>query len=300
MRRRQRQQRRRLQLGLRRSRRAPRSKPNNTTAQATSNPVQITGDTTITGAIAPIADLDTYRLVVATATVIRFETFSSLYDCVPAATTIDLRLFDSAGATILADMAGQGIGQCGEIAFFLAAGTYFIRVEERGNNAAIAAYTLQVDYQTNRGAESEVRDQTGPERRHRGVGPRASWAPTTRTCSVTTSTPRTPTSTPSRCRAARASARRSSRVTGPRRRASPTASTACSRCSTRPGGLIAEDDDDGRGFCSLLDGSGTTPLDAGARNTSTTAQQYYIMVRRSSLAAGTQQNFIYRLVVTFR
>src|SRR5690606_25462875 len=63
---------------------------------------------------------------------------------------------------------------------------------------------------------------------------------------------------------------------------------------------IVDDDDAGRGFCSMIDGSGAAPLDPAARNISTSDQIYYLMVRRSNFAVGTQQQFVYRLQVSFR
>ena len=63
---------------------------------------------------------------------------------------------------------------------------------------------------------------------------------------------------------------------------------------------LADDDDDGRGYCSTIDGSGATPLDAAARNSSASVQTYYLMVRRSTFASTTQGAFVYRLQVTLR
>jgi hypothetical protein len=51
---------------------------------------------------------------------------------------------------------------------------------------------------------------------------------------------------------------------------------------------LVDDDDDGRGYCSMIDGTGATPQDAAARNATTTMKTYYLMVRASRLreAAG--------------
>src|SRR5262249_35211382 len=63
--------------------------------------------------------------------------------------------------TIINDLTGSGIGQCGAIVVFLDVGTYFIKVVERGSNAIIGTYLLQVAYQTARGAEAEPVGVTG-------------------------------------------------------------------------------------------------------------------------------------------
>ena len=66
------------------------------------------------------------------------------------------------------------------------------------------------------------------------------------------------------------------------------------------GVMIAEDDNDGRGFCSLIDGAGSAPLDAAARNPTDTPQTYYPMLRRSLMATPQQRVFVYRAQVSFR
>jgi hypothetical protein len=64
--------------------------------------------------------------------------------------------------------------------------------------------------------------------------------------------------------------------------------------------LINSDDDTGRGFCSLIDGTGTAPLDPSARNGTADAQTYYLMVTASNLASTSGGQFVYRLQVTIR
>jgi hypothetical protein len=66
------------------------------------------------------------------------------------------------------------------------------------------------------------------------------------------------------------------------------------------GAVLAEDNDSGRGLCSLIDGTGGTPMDPGAHNTASVAKTYYLMVRASGLATPTNAMFAYRLQVTIR
>ncbi|MFT3771987.1 MAG: pre-peptidase C-terminal domain-containing protein [Minicystis sp.] len=62
---------------------------------------------------------------------------------------------------------------------------------------------------------------------------------------------------------------------------------------------LTEDDDNGRGYCSLLDGTGGTPSNPPAHNLA--AGTYYLQVRASVVSqSGTAGQFDYRLVVTIR
>lgn len=68
---------------------------------------------------------------------------------------------------------------------------------------------------------------------------------------------------------------------------------------TDAGVAIADDDDDGRGYCSKIDGTGTLPDDIGAHRLA--AGTYYLQVRASSLSqTGDQGVFSYRLAITLR
>jgi len=272
--------------------------PNNTLPQADTSPVQITRDGAIEGTIKPVAEVDMYRVTVATPTVVRFEALTSLYDC--AASTIVLRLFDAAGAPIIADTeATSGMGACGAIVAFLDAGTYFISVEESGNNALVSDYVLVADFQASRGAEAEPPMTTGgndtiatAERvladgnnvyvfgDHRSLDDLDVYEITV----------------PPGARI------RAEVVEGDRAVATCESNNVDSRLTLfdQNGVQLADDDDGGRGFCSQIDGTGPLPFDPAARNNSNTARPYYLMVRRS-VASGTVRGlFVYRLQVTFR
>lgn len=67
------------------------------------------------------------------------------------------------------------------------------------------------------------------------------------------------------------------------------------------GAQLEDDDDTGRGFCSLVDGTGTAPQDPGAHDLA--AGTYFVQVRASSFSddiGNTEGEFIYRLVATVR
>src|SRR5262249_37509893 len=91
----------------------------------------------------------------AAASTIRFETLNSNGNDCSIATT--LRLYDSGGAQLYSDD-NSGISSCSALVLNLAAGTYFVSVEEQGNNATIAAYVLQVKVEADGGAEAEPND----------------------------------------------------------------------------------------------------------------------------------------------
>ncbi len=272
------------------------SEPNNTIPQADTNPVQVTGDAVIQGALKPIGDQDTYEVTITTGTVIRFESLTTLYDCTAAA-TMDLRVFDAMGLQIVADLASLGISSCGAIVIYLDPGTYFFRVEERGNNATIGSYFLQIDYQTFGGAEAETPTGTGgndtPATADRSLAELNDVYSfgnhlTFDDIDVYQIT-------------VKAGGRiRAEIVEGNRASETCESNGIDSRLTLfdQNGNLLTDDDDTGRGFCSLIDGSGTAPLDPPSRNNTSETQTYYLMVHQSTLATTSGGQFVYRLQVT--
>ncbi|MDQ3340359.1 MAG: DUF4215 domain-containing protein [Myxococcota bacterium] len=263
--------------------------PNNTMSDATANAVQISGNVFVDGAITPAGDLDRFQVTVATSTTVRFETFTSSGDCSTA--TIDLRLFDSTGASIANDLEGAGVGQCGALTIFLGAGTYQVQVEERGNNLAVASYLLQVSFQANGGNESEpnetiaaadanLANETYVFGNHMTVGDVDVYEIVVPGGGHI----------------------RAEIVEGDR----PTETCEGSGIDSHvtllddTGATVAEDNDSGRGLCSLIDGSGSAPLDSTARNASLLPKTYYLMVRASAFATTSAAQFVYRLQVTVR
>jgi cysteine-rich repeat protein len=267
--------------------------PNGTPTDATASTVQITGDKVIQGAITPVADKDVYQVVVATGTVVRFETLTSFYDCA-SGTTIDIRLLDMGGTQIIADTAGLGIGSCGAISMYLPAGTYFIQVEERGNNALVANYFLQVDFDGDTGTETEPNDTQAQANTNvstlNNVFVFGDHVLNTDSDVYAITVP-----PGGRIRA--------EIVEGDRPTETCEGNSIDSRLTLYNQAFtqLVDDDDDGRGFCSLIDGSGTTPLDVNAKNATGTTQIYYLQVRASSFSqTGIDGQFVYRLQVTIR
>jgi cysteine-rich repeat protein len=265
--------------------------PNNTSADAMTNTVQITGDRFVSGAITPSGDVDRFHVTVATATTIRFETFTTWGNC--ATSTLDVRLFDSASNPITTDLLGAGIGECGAITIFLDAGTYFFQVEERGNNTTVGAYLLEVNYQTNDGTETEPNETTA----------QASTNLANKTDTFVFGDHMMAADVDVYAITVPPNARIRAEVIEGNRAAETCASGGVDARLTifdDTGAVVAEDNDEGRGLCPLIDGTGATPSDPNARNASLVARTYYVMVRASAFAVMNNAEFVYRLQVTVR
>jgi cysteine-rich repeat protein len=270
---------------------------NGTVAQADTAGVVINGASTlISGAITPAGDKDIYKMTLATAGVVRFETFdTSGNDCTSAnvANSMKLSVLDSAGAALKTDSSTKGIGNCAALVLYLNAGTYYAQVELVSSTATLAAYKLQVAVQTDRGSESETPGNDTYQQAnglpgsdvyifggHQGAGDFDTFAvyvpagKSIRAEVIEGSTAET-------CESQGIDSRL--RLYGP------------------TGTDLGNVDDIGRGYCSLMDGTGATPTHAYAHNLAT-GGVYYLRVEASSPTSTTNLNeyFDYRLVVTIR
>lgn len=265
--------------------------PNNTTANADANGLVITGDKILTGAIGAAGDKDLYKVTVATATVVRFESFTTWGQCPTA--TFDMRLLSAAGTEISIDEDATGINSCAALVVFLAAGTYYLQLEESGNDAAEPAYILDVQFQTDRGTETE---------------PNA----TTATANATLLTFNESYLLGDHMMQTDADVFSITVPPGGRIRAEVIEGNTAKTCESETldsrltlfddaGNELADDDDSSRGYCSLIDGSGSSPAFAGARNATAVTKTYYLMVRASTFSqTNSDGQFAYRLQVTVR
>lgn len=129
------------------------SEPNNSAATAT--PLLGPGQLTAIGlgAITPAADRDYWIVDVPAGSdryTVRFEITTGGPGLCPSPNDSYLTLYSSDGATVLLTDDDDGVGNCAWInpatdsaARALAAGRYFVRVQEDGDNATIAAYELR-------------------------------------------------------------------------------------------------------------------------------------------------------------
>jgi cysteine-rich repeat protein len=258
-------------------------------------PILITGTSTlIAGAITPSGDKDIFKMTVAADSVVRFETFDTTGSGCAGGITTNLRLFDAAQLQIVTDSVlgyASGISACSALVYRLAAGTYYVQVEETGNNAAIAGYRLQVKVQTGKGSESEVNETSvqtdflpgsdvfvfGNHQQNLDSDVYAVTVPAGKSLRAEVIEG----STAETCESNGVDSRLT--LYGP------------------TGTLLVDDDDDGRGYCSLIDGTGATAQDNGAKGLA--AGTYYLQVRASSLTSaqtGPGGQFDYRLAVTIR
>jgi cysteine-rich repeat protein len=261
--------------------------PNDDTASADAAALVLGATTaTVTGAIGAVGDHDVVKLVVAASGVYRFETASGPGACT-IATTIEL--LDSTGAVLYTDT-NSGIATCSALRLYLTAGTYYVRVSQRGNTATIAAYWLTVGALTATTTEFEPNDT----RATANVLPAAdgyilgSHLVTGDLDYVAVTVP-----------------------PGKGIRAEVIEGSAAETCESNDidstltlfdatGVVLGKDDDSGRGLCSMIDGTGATPAHPFASHL---GGVYYLAVDASPFAQNqlsTAAEFDYRLVVEVR
>jgi cysteine-rich repeat protein len=282
----------------------PEVEPNGTLAEADARaldptPVLITGDARVSGSIGAVGDLDLFRIDLAAPQVVRFETFNSTgLDCGGLTTT--LRVLNSGGLLLSSDSGlsnasyasgigtGGASGQCSALVLNLAAGTYYARVEETNNDGLIAAYQLQVKTLASVGSEAEVNDTLaqanvitgrdvivfGDHQVNADVDFYAITVP-------------------------QGASIRAEVIEGGAETCESNGIDSFLSLLNAAGTVLTSDDIQGRGFCSLIDGTGITgPNDSGAHNL--TAGTYFLRVEASPSASIPNGQFDYRLAVTVR
>lgn len=267
--------------------------PNGTTAQADFNAalssvLLIDGNRNLTGAISPSLDKDVFRVsVAANDTVVRFETFdASGNECVGLA-DMRLTLLDALGATLTNDVATNGIGACASLAVLLQPGTYYIQAE-KSTTGTIPVYFLSARFQTDGGAEIETNDTFGA----------ATMLPGTTTHILG-----------DHQTIADADWYRVIVPWGASIRAEIIEGSAAETCQSNGidstltlydalGTELGSDGDNGRGLCSVIDGTGATPVNAFAHFLR--GSTYYLRVTSRDTMALPRNQFDYRLVVDIR
>ncbi|WP_052375862.1 DVUA0089 family protein [Chondromyces apiculatus] len=135
----------------------PEIEPNNTTSEALDNLVHVNQTGLVSASIGAVGDVDVFAMFVpGQDRMMRIETFDATgQGCAGIATTI--RILDMGGTQLYSDD-NSGVGSCSALMVYLPEGIYYLQVEEYGNNAAIAAYTVQAREVTDGGTETEVND----------------------------------------------------------------------------------------------------------------------------------------------
>lgn len=126
----------------------PEVEPNDTCAQA---PMPYTAPVLVGGSITPGTDKDLFAFTIPAYADIKVQTFAPNYDVCPTGTDTILQLRGTNCSTILATNDNGGVGTCSLIdsatnpaAVNLPPGTYYVQVEENGNNATIPAYQVLI------------------------------------------------------------------------------------------------------------------------------------------------------------
>ena len=264
--------------------------PNDTAANADTNATTVPallitgtpGTVNYTGTYSAAADKDIVKLVVATQSTIRAEIFdASGADCIvmPVST---MKLFDSAFVQLKTDLSGtvaSGISGCAALVFSVAPGTYYLQT----TGAAVGVYFMQVKFESDKGSELEPNDTLinanafgGTDSFIAGVRPAGGtdidwYAITLPTSGLSV---------------------RAETIEGGATTCESNGVDTKLALFNAAGTSLVTDDDDGRGFCSAIDGTGATPRDAAAHNLP--AGTYYLQVGGYSAIS------VYRLVMTIR
>jgi cysteine-rich repeat protein len=259
--------------------------PNGTPAEADAG-AAITGRAVVRGAIDPVGDVDLVRLDLAADSLVHLSTSDGPATC---AITTTLRIRDAGGTEIYVDDEAAGLDFCSAITAYLAAGTYYVQVEDSGNDGVIAGYLLAVDIVTATANEVEPNDRTATATAVAGadVYVLGSHQDVLDTDLFAITVPA-------------GGAIRAEIIEGGDERCESEDIDSVIVLYDPAGVFLETDDDGGRGYCSLLDGIGNSSHGAAAN---LPAGTYYLGVE-ASLPAQTPDNttgqFDYRLVVVVR
>ncbi|EYF07557.1 Hypothetical protein CAP_8680 [Chondromyces apiculatus DSM 436] len=267
--------------------------PNGTFADAdtrASDPEPVLIDHTVLfgGSIAPVADKDIYRIQVPSDGVLRFETFGTVPNDCPSGFTTTLRLWNGAQSQIGTD-SSSGIASCSLLTAHVSAGTYYVQVEETGNNAMIPQYRLKTEFIPCTSAESEVNDTPSLATpilagetvciagTHQNVADVDWFSFNVPTAGLSVRAETIEGSTATTCE-------------------SNGIDSALALHDASGTTLLGSNDNDGRGFCSKIDGMGSSGFDGFAHNLA--AGTYTIRLASNVTTSAAQ--FDYRLLISLR
>lgn len=264
--------------------------PNGTVAEASAAPIEVTGAAVVRGSITDVVDeADLFRVRLTAPSVLRFELFEddALLGCPTLTST--LRLFDDVGVQLATDDT-SGLAACSALVFPLPAGTFYAQVEEAGHDGNLPHYALQVAPQLDVGAEVEPNDGA----------PAATRLPGFFNVVVSGDHLSASDSDVFAVDVPEGGSLRAEVVEGDRGNETCESQSVDSRLTLYSPQFVQldEDDDSGRGFCSLLDGTGDQPKNPGAH--ALPAGRYYLQVRSSPFASPASAEFRYRLSVVVR
>jgi cysteine-rich repeat protein len=260
------------------------TEPNNSRAEADASPVRITGNSRFVAAFNPATDTDSYRVQLATAQVVRLETFNGGFNQCTNDPRTSLALKDDTGTTLWLDST-SGLGNCSALTVALNAGTYYVQASASGLLGP-ESYLLDVKAQANAGAEAEPNNTPAQASPFTGTEAFLSGS-----SSGTTDQDVFRITVPS------GKSLRAEVLEGGTQSCDGNEVDSELELLDSTGTVLASDDDGGRGYCSLLDGTGPRPVDSGASNL--TGGTYYLRVKPHS-DDPVRAVFNYRLSLTVR
>ncbi|XXX77058.1 DVUA0089 family protein [Sorangium sp. So ce134] len=265
--------------------------PNDTPAEAGASDLVIAGDALVAASL-PAGDRDVFHMSLPVASVVRLEVFDGTAGGCEGGIVTTLRVRGAEGEQVATDEGlsdaeyAGGIGGCSALVVALPAGEYDVEAAAQGGVAAIPLYLLQAKILAPAGAEEEpngaLADANGP------VGADVFVAGARTSDDFDFYAVDLPEGRSIRAEIVEGGAETCESL------------EMDSRLSLldAEGTLIADDDDGGRGSCSLLDGTGDAPRHPGAH--ALPAGTYFLRVRAASGASGSAALFDYRLAVTLR
>ncbi|WP_437647184.1 DUF4215 domain-containing protein [Sorangium sp. So ce362] len=266
--------------------------PNDTPAEAGASDLVIAGDALVAASIAAGGDRDVFHLSLSAASVVRLEVFDGTAAGCEGGIVTTLRVLDAEGAPVATDEGlsdaeyAGGIGGCSALVVGLPAGEYDVEAAARDGGATIPRYLLQVKILAPAGAEEEpngtTADANGP------VGSDVFIAGTRERDDFDVYA----------VDLLEGRSIRAEIVEGGAETCESLEMDSRLSLLDAEGSLIADDDDGGRGSCSILDGTGDAPRHPGAH--ALPAGTYFLRVRAASGASGSAALFDYRLAVTLR
>ncbi len=284
--------------------------PNNNFAEADGNVVQISDTAVILGGLTDGTDeKDFYRVQNNAPAVVRFESFTTRFDCNAPNAPNTLRLFNGSGVQLLQDVgnfggSGWGINACAALVYPLEnPATHYIQIEESDLDASIPNYLLEARFMADKGSESEnnngfsAANQNFYEPNQPAEYNAFVYGEHLTNADIDWYIIRVPAGKGIRAEIIEGNRAEETCESGG-------IDSQLTLLNDIGPDVLVDDDDDGRRSCSLIDGTGATPHDNLARNTSGDTKNYYLMVRASTTWAQNPSDpngqFKYRLVVTIR
>lgn len=272
------------------------AEPNDTKVGAVLQGVNVTPGQFVAGTLLDGNDIDLYTLTIAAPQVIHLETFDTTAgDCPVLNFDTRLRLLANDATTQVAIDDDSGIASCDALTVELSAGTYYIEVTASTAPLGPLSYRVGVSAPANLSSESELQAPGAANNTPQQANP----------ITLSSLTVGDHQSTDDedwyRLTIVGVASVRAEVIES----ASPTETCESNGIDSRlelfaANGTtqLSDDDNGGRGRCSLVDGTGASPKDSGAFDLA--PGTYYLRVTGAGSGSGAERSFNYRLAVGVR